>query len=140
MAELGSGGSTPARVGAYIVGVVDHSYLATRLPLWLTLSSYASTTLAVLARKCHLILCQGLGAPCMMSISRRGTGESGGREESHQPMVWKPEKNLISSMLRSHLKHTSLSPAQSTHMQGHTHRRDKLLPQLHLDPKGDNFL
>ncbi|RWW23989.1 hypothetical protein GW17_00011731 [Ensete ventricosum] len=28
--------------GAYIVGVVDHSYLATRLPLWLTLSSYAS--------------------------------------------------------------------------------------------------
>ncbi|RRT39115.1 hypothetical protein B296_00038044 [Ensete ventricosum] len=34
---------------AYIVGVVDHPYLATRLPLWLTLSSYASTTPAVLA-------------------------------------------------------------------------------------------
>ncbi|RRT55023.1 hypothetical protein B296_00015720 [Ensete ventricosum] len=34
---------------AYIVGVVDHTYLATRLPLWLTLSSYASTTPAVLA-------------------------------------------------------------------------------------------
>ncbi|RWW57884.1 hypothetical protein BHE74_00035298 [Ensete ventricosum] len=35
--------------GAYIVGVVNHPYLATRLPLWLTLSSYASTTPAVLA-------------------------------------------------------------------------------------------
>ncbi|RRT59494.1 hypothetical protein B296_00041198 [Ensete ventricosum] len=34
---------------AYIVGVVDHPYLATRLPLWLTLSSYASTTPVVLA-------------------------------------------------------------------------------------------
>ncbi|RRT53697.1 hypothetical protein B296_00027879 [Ensete ventricosum] len=34
---------------AYIVSIVDHSYLATRLPLWLTLSSYASTTPAVLA-------------------------------------------------------------------------------------------
>ncbi|RWW28898.1 hypothetical protein GW17_00006590 [Ensete ventricosum] len=37
------------RTGAYIVGVVAHSYLATRLPLWLTLSSYASTTPVVLA-------------------------------------------------------------------------------------------
>ncbi|RRT38276.1 hypothetical protein B296_00051483 [Ensete ventricosum] len=34
--------------GAYIVGVVDHPYLATQLPLWLTLSSYASTTPVVL--------------------------------------------------------------------------------------------
>ncbi|RRT44853.1 hypothetical protein B296_00041178, partial [Ensete ventricosum] len=34
---------------AYIVGVVDHPYLATRLSLWLTLSSYASTTPVVLA-------------------------------------------------------------------------------------------
>ncbi|RZS08766.1 hypothetical protein BHM03_00039783 [Ensete ventricosum] len=33
---------------AYIVGVVDHPYLTTRLSLWLTLSSYASTTLVVL--------------------------------------------------------------------------------------------
>ncbi|RZS29073.1 hypothetical protein BHM03_00062745 [Ensete ventricosum] len=37
------------RSGAYIVSVVDHPYLATRLPLWLTLSSYASTTPVVLA-------------------------------------------------------------------------------------------
>ncbi|RZS01688.1 hypothetical protein BHM03_00031589 [Ensete ventricosum] len=36
-------------VGAYIVGVVDHPYLAIRLPLWLTLSSYAFTMLVVLA-------------------------------------------------------------------------------------------
>ncbi|RRT41130.1 hypothetical protein B296_00025780 [Ensete ventricosum] len=43
--ERGSGGGSTA----YIVGVVDHLYLATRLPLWLTLSSYASTTPAVLA-------------------------------------------------------------------------------------------
>ncbi|RZS15212.1 hypothetical protein BHM03_00047025 [Ensete ventricosum] len=40
-------GLTSAR--AYIVGVVNHPYLATRLPLWLTLSSYAFTTPAVLA-------------------------------------------------------------------------------------------
>ncbi|RWV96743.1 hypothetical protein GW17_00040519, partial [Ensete ventricosum] len=34
---------------AYIVGVVDHPYLAAWSPLWLTLPSYASTTPAVLA-------------------------------------------------------------------------------------------
>ncbi|RWW13748.1 hypothetical protein GW17_00022523 [Ensete ventricosum] len=33
----------------YIVGVVDHPYLAIRLPLWLTLPSYASPTPVVLA-------------------------------------------------------------------------------------------
>ncbi|RRT48274.1 hypothetical protein B296_00028274 [Ensete ventricosum] len=38
-----------SRAEAYIVGVVDHLYLATRLPMWLTLSSYASTMPAVLA-------------------------------------------------------------------------------------------
>ncbi|RRT52268.1 hypothetical protein B296_00028263, partial [Ensete ventricosum] len=37
------------RVRAYIVGVVGHPYLATLLPLWLTIPSYISTTLAVLA-------------------------------------------------------------------------------------------
>ncbi|RZR82501.1 hypothetical protein BHM03_00008943 [Ensete ventricosum] len=36
--------------GAYIVGVVGHPYLATLLPLWLTMPSYTSTTPAVLAR------------------------------------------------------------------------------------------
>ncbi|RRT72878.1 hypothetical protein B296_00030262 [Ensete ventricosum] len=35
--------------GAYIVGVVDHPYLATWLPLWLTMPSYTSTTPVVLA-------------------------------------------------------------------------------------------
>ncbi|RZS13559.1 hypothetical protein BHM03_00045170 [Ensete ventricosum] len=35
--------------GAFIVSVVGHSYLVTLLPLWLTMSSYPSTTLAVLA-------------------------------------------------------------------------------------------
>ncbi|RWW32055.1 hypothetical protein GW17_00003288, partial [Ensete ventricosum] len=35
--------------GAYIVGVVDHSYLATWLPLWLTMTSYTSTMPVVLA-------------------------------------------------------------------------------------------
>ncbi|RRT65547.1 hypothetical protein B296_00035733 [Ensete ventricosum] len=34
-------------VGAFIVSVVDHSYLVTLLLLWLTMSSYPSTTLAV---------------------------------------------------------------------------------------------
>ncbi|RWW36417.1 hypothetical protein BHE74_00058568, partial [Ensete ventricosum] len=36
-------------VGAFIVVVVGHSYLVTLLPLWLTMSSYPSTTPAVLA-------------------------------------------------------------------------------------------
>ncbi|RWW50753.1 hypothetical protein BHE74_00042954 [Ensete ventricosum] len=69
MVELGSGGSIPARVGrkysssgrsltptrrpgrvgAYIVGVVDHSYLATWLPLRLTMPSYTSITHVILA-------------------------------------------------------------------------------------------
>ncbi|RWW69646.1 hypothetical protein BHE74_00022742 [Ensete ventricosum] len=49
--QLGSAADSCKKVGsgAYIVGVVDHPYLATRLPLWLTLSSYASTTPIVLA-------------------------------------------------------------------------------------------
>ncbi|RWW26689.1 hypothetical protein GW17_00008914, partial [Ensete ventricosum] len=53
MVELGSTADSCKKVGsgtrAYIVGVVDHPYLATQLPLWLTLSSYASTTPVVLA-------------------------------------------------------------------------------------------
>ncbi|RWW44734.1 hypothetical protein BHE74_00049483, partial [Ensete ventricosum] len=36
-------------VGAYIVSVVGHPYLTTLLPLWLTMSSYPSTTPIVLA-------------------------------------------------------------------------------------------
>ncbi|RWW88911.1 hypothetical protein BHE74_00002195 [Ensete ventricosum] len=55
--------------GAYIVGVVDHSYLATRLPLWLTLSSYASTTSIVLAVR-DASTGEGIGLTCVRSIVR----------------------------------------------------------------------
>ncbi|RZS12754.1 hypothetical protein BHM03_00044262 [Ensete ventricosum] len=41
--------TAPIGAEAYIVGIVDHPYLATRLPLWLTLPSYTSTTSVVLA-------------------------------------------------------------------------------------------
>ncbi|RRT62748.1 hypothetical protein B296_00033344 [Ensete ventricosum] len=37
--------------GAFIVSVVDHSYLVTLLLLWPTMPSYPSTTLAVPARR-----------------------------------------------------------------------------------------
>ncbi|RRT82034.1 hypothetical protein B296_00013576 [Ensete ventricosum] len=49
--QVGSGAGSCKEVGsgAYIVGVVGHPYLATLLPLWLTMSSYPSTTPAVLA-------------------------------------------------------------------------------------------
>ncbi|RWV84106.1 hypothetical protein GW17_00054212, partial [Ensete ventricosum] len=54
---------------AYIVGVVDHPYLATRLPLWLTLSSYASTTSIVLAVR-DASTGEGIGLTCVRSIVR----------------------------------------------------------------------
>ncbi|RWW38809.1 hypothetical protein BHE74_00055917 [Ensete ventricosum] len=42
--------SCPRRgAGVYIVGVVGHPYLATLLSLWLTMSSYPSTTPVILA-------------------------------------------------------------------------------------------
>ncbi|RWW02996.1 hypothetical protein GW17_00033887 [Ensete ventricosum] len=51
--------------GAFIVSVVGHSYLVTLLPLWLTMSSYPSTTPVVLAvrhastgKGCRPYLCQ----------------------------------------------------------------------------------
>ncbi|RWW41938.1 hypothetical protein BHE74_00052545 [Ensete ventricosum] len=66
--ERGSGGgSTGAR--AYIVGVVDHPYLATWLPLWLTLSSYASTTPVVLAMR-DASTGRGIGLTCVRSAVR----------------------------------------------------------------------
>ncbi|RWV80503.1 hypothetical protein GW17_00058219, partial [Ensete ventricosum] len=55
--------------GAYIVGVVNHPYLATRLPLWLTLSSYASTTPAVLAVR-DASTGEGIGLTCVRSAVR----------------------------------------------------------------------
>ncbi|RWW34639.1 hypothetical protein GW17_00000593 [Ensete ventricosum] len=53
----------------YIVGVVDHMYLATRLPLWLTLSSYASTTPVVVAVR-DAFTGRGIGLPCVRSTVR----------------------------------------------------------------------
>ncbi|RWV78337.1 hypothetical protein GW17_00060710 [Ensete ventricosum] len=70
----------------YIVGVVDHPYLATQLPLWLTLSSYASTTPVVLAvrdastGKCIALTCvrsavRPLGIrPYLCQVGRTTTG------------------------------------------------------------------
>ncbi|RWW44305.1 hypothetical protein BHE74_00049947 [Ensete ventricosum] len=55
--------------GAYIVGVVDHLYLATRLPLWLTLSSYASTTPVVLAVR-DASTGRGISITCIRSVVR----------------------------------------------------------------------
>ncbi|RRT82762.1 hypothetical protein B296_00000334, partial [Ensete ventricosum] len=54
---------------AYIVGVVAHPYLATRLPLWLTLSSYASTTAVVLAVR-DASTGEGIGLTCVRSAVR----------------------------------------------------------------------
>ncbi|RWW69214.1 hypothetical protein BHE74_00023204 [Ensete ventricosum] len=54
---------------AYIVSVVDHPYLATRLPLWLTLSSYASTTPVVLAVR-DASTGRGIGLTCVRSVVR----------------------------------------------------------------------
>ncbi|RRT39771.1 hypothetical protein B296_00052274 [Ensete ventricosum] len=50
VAELGSRGGTS---GAYIVDVVGHPYLATLMPLWLTMPSYTSPTPVVLALLTH---------------------------------------------------------------------------------------
>ncbi|RWV84359.1 hypothetical protein GW17_00053928, partial [Ensete ventricosum] len=70
--ELGSGGGTSGRAvraRAYIVGVVDHPYLATWLPLWLTMSSYTSTTPVVLTVR-HASAGKGVSLTCVRSIVR----------------------------------------------------------------------
>ncbi|RZR86395.1 hypothetical protein BHM03_00013582, partial [Ensete ventricosum] len=54
---------------AYIVGVVDHPYLATWLPLWLTMPSYTSTTPAVLTVR-HASTGKGVGLTCVRSAVR----------------------------------------------------------------------
>ncbi|RZR73784.1 hypothetical protein BHM03_00028092 [Ensete ventricosum] len=63
--QLGSAADSYKKVGsgAYIVGVVDHPYLATRLPLWLTLSSYASTMPVVLVVR-DASTGEGIGLTC----------------------------------------------------------------------------
>ncbi|RWW90429.1 hypothetical protein BHE74_00000453 [Ensete ventricosum] len=55
--------------GAYIVGIVDHPYLATWLPLWLTMPSYTSTTPAVLVVR-HASTGKGIGLTCVRSAVR----------------------------------------------------------------------
>ncbi|RWW56287.1 hypothetical protein BHE74_00037011 [Ensete ventricosum] len=55
--------------GAYIVGVVDHPYLTTWSPLWLTMPSYTSTTPAVLAVR-HASTGKGVGLTCVRSTAR----------------------------------------------------------------------
>ncbi|RZS12427.1 hypothetical protein BHM03_00043869 [Ensete ventricosum] len=69
--QLGSAADSCKKVGsgAYIVGVVDHPYLATRLPLWLTLSLYASITPVVLAVR-DASTGEGIGLTCVRSIVR----------------------------------------------------------------------
>ncbi|RRT31362.1 hypothetical protein B296_00048036 [Ensete ventricosum] len=64
--EPGSGSRLLEWWRAYIVGVVDHPYLATRLPLWLTLSSYTSTTPVVLAMR-DASTGEGIGLTCVRS-------------------------------------------------------------------------
>ncbi|RZR76636.1 hypothetical protein BHM03_00001478 [Ensete ventricosum] len=91
-------GSAGARV--YIVGVVDHMYLATRLPLWLTLSSYASTTPVVVAVDCTTAGNSALPVPgrphdhwrphtCVRPASRVGSITSVG-QLSEGAMMWRP--------------------------------------------------
>ncbi|RZS01943.1 hypothetical protein BHM03_00031904 [Ensete ventricosum] len=53
----------------YIVGVVDHPYLATWLPLWLTMPSYTSTTPVVLAVR-DASTGKGIGLTCVRSAVR----------------------------------------------------------------------
>ncbi|RRT59146.1 hypothetical protein B296_00022129 [Ensete ventricosum] len=69
--QLGSSADSCKKVGsgAYIVGVVAHPYLGTRLPLWLTLSSYASTTPVVLAVR-DASTGEGIGLICVRSAVR----------------------------------------------------------------------
>ncbi|RWW43337.1 hypothetical protein BHE74_00051015 [Ensete ventricosum] len=55
--------------GAYIVGVVDHLYLVTWLPLWPIMSSYTSTTPAVLAMR-DASTGKGIGLTCVRSAVR----------------------------------------------------------------------
>ncbi|RRT79922.1 hypothetical protein B296_00015026 [Ensete ventricosum] len=70
--EHGSGGgSTGAR--AHIVGVVDHPYLATWLPLWLTMLSHTSTMPAVLAVG-HASMGKGVGLTCVRPVGRTTAG------------------------------------------------------------------
>ncbi|RRT48455.1 hypothetical protein B296_00020423 [Ensete ventricosum] len=72
-------------VGAYIVGVVDHSYLATWLPLWLTMSSYTSTMPVVLARELRNLNGVG-GDPTKQELGNLNGARADPTE--HEPGNW----------------------------------------------------
>ncbi|RZR91237.1 hypothetical protein BHM03_00019328 [Ensete ventricosum] len=63
----------PRRGGAYIVGIVGHPYLATLLPLWLTMLSYTSTTPAILAVR-HASAGKGVDLTCRELKNLNGAG------------------------------------------------------------------
>ncbi|RRT41428.1 hypothetical protein B296_00032417, partial [Ensete ventricosum] len=91
--------------GAFIVSVVNHSYLVTLLLLWPTTSSYPFTTLVVLVvrrafagRGCRPYLrqvgCTTTGAPhtCIRSVARVGSATSTG--QLSEGMTWRPGQRL----------------------------------------------
>ncbi|RZR88222.1 hypothetical protein BHM03_00015750 [Ensete ventricosum] len=90
-----AGSSKKVGSGAFILGVVDHSYLITLLPLWLTLPPYPPIMLAVLAMRrafavggCRPYLCQvgctSTGAP---RISDRLPASGRPRRRASYPRV-----------------------------------------------------
>ncbi|RWV79962.1 hypothetical protein GW17_00058838, partial [Ensete ventricosum] len=95
--QFGSAANSCKEVGsgAFIVGAVDHSYLITLLPLWLTIPPYPPTMLAVLAMRrafagggCRPYLCQvcctSTGAP---GISGRLPASGRPRRRANYPRV-----------------------------------------------------
>ncbi|RRT50901.1 hypothetical protein B296_00036948 [Ensete ventricosum] len=77
------------RSGAYIVSDVGHPYLATLLPLWLTMSSYPSTTPTVLA-----VGHTTAGVSTLpVSASRVGSAMSVG-QLSEGASTWRPGQHL----------------------------------------------
>ncbi|RRT66871.1 hypothetical protein B296_00019917 [Ensete ventricosum] len=64
--------------GAYIVSVADHPYLATLLPLWLTMQSYPSTTSVVLAMRHASAVSDVVSFVC--GVTRSDYPEAIGRE------------------------------------------------------------
>ncbi|RWW44500.1 hypothetical protein BHE74_00049732 [Ensete ventricosum] len=63
------GRSEGASTGVYIAGVVDHPYLATWLPMWLTMLPHTSTMSVVLAVG-HASTGKGVGLTCVRPVVR----------------------------------------------------------------------
>ncbi|RZS20400.1 hypothetical protein BHM03_00052907 [Ensete ventricosum] len=64
---------------AFIVGAVDHSYLITLLPLWLTIPSYPPTMLDVLAMRCAFAVGGCRPYPCQVGCTSTGAPRISGR-------------------------------------------------------------